>query len=82
MASHDSYYDPPDYGEGEAEVDETVYCKNEECSEFEKDVEWSGTAVWYGTGWTRYCITIDYLCPTCNEESMHEFERESDYYGE
>lgn len=80
MASHDSYYDPPDYGEGEMDVTETVYCKNEDCSEFEQEVEWSGTASWYGRNYSSFTLVVTYKCPACGMDSEHEFDRESDYY--
>ena len=79
MFNPDSYYDPPDYGQGEIEVSESVYCETELCNDFEKEVEWSGTADWYG-GRSEMTIVISYTCPTCGLESTHERTREIEEY--
>jgi hypothetical protein len=80
MVNFDSYLEPPDYGDGEMSVTETVYCKNENCDDFEVEVEWSDTASWYGSSRSSFTLYLEYPCPKCKETSAHEFERDNDYY--
>ena len=78
MVNWDSYYEPPDYGEGEEEVTENVYCNNADCDDFEVDVEWSGIASWYGNNYSTYTVYIEYTCPKCGQTSSHDFEKSSE----
>lgn len=73
---HDSYYEQPDVPEFEKELSETVSCHNEDCSQFEVELEQD--LLFYFTG--NYG-SATYTCPTCNQDSEIEIERDSsDWY--
>lgn len=74
---HDSYYEQPDYSEFEREETETVLCFNEDCSEFEVEVEVDILFHYAGN-----FGTATYTCPACKEESNIEVERDSDYWSD
>ena len=43
MTNWDSYLEPPDYGEGETNnATGVVHCRNENCHEYEVEIEYSG----------------------------------------
>lgn len=71
MRWSDSYYDPPEYPEFEKDLEETVYCRNEECSEFEVEVDKELTFSFSGT-----YGSATYECQTCKQDSEIEIERD------
>lgn len=77
MVNWDSYLEPPDYGEGEMSYSATVECDNEECADFEKEVEWDGEASWYGGSGSNLTVYIYYTCPTCGHQSEHSRDHDS-----
>lgn len=68
-----SYYTPRDYYEGEREATSYVYCSNEDCADFDAELE---VDILYSTsglsGWGEW------KCPTCGTDYTHE--REFDEY--
>jgi len=82
MGSWDSYLQPPDYGEGELETTETVSCQQELCNEFDKEVEWTGTAYAYGSGYSTFTVVVQYTCPECGLVSEHSWDRDNEYYAD
>ena len=81
MVNWDSYLEPPDYGEGEKEMSRTVYCKNEDCTDFEAEVDADLLVSWSGTAGGGAYGSAQYKCPTCNEESTHEFDLDAEDFG-
>lgn len=71
-----NYYTPSESPEGELEQTRAVYCQNEDCRDFELEVEetlivgYSGT---YGSA--------SYNCPTCGLQSDHEFTLDEYDFG-
>lgn len=79
MVNWDSYLEPPDYGEGETDnATGTVYCKNENCDEYEVETAYNGYGYWFGTGGGGAVVQVTYTCPTCQTENEFEFDLVAD----
>lgn len=81
MVNWDSYLEPPDYGEGEKEMTRTVFCKNEECDEFEVEVEADLNVGWSGTGGGGAYGVGYFKCEKCGQESEHGFDLDAEDFG-
>ena len=81
MVNFDSYLEPPDYGEGEKDMNRTLYCQDEDCSEFEVEVDKDVTVQWWGGSGGTASGTATYTCPKCGKDSEHEFDLDAEDFG-
>ena len=70
------YYTPKESAEGELETNKTVYCQNEDCADFEVELDADLLISYYGS-----YGTATYTCPTCKADSTHEFEVDEYDFG-
>lgn len=79
MTNWDSYLEPPDYGEGETDkATTTVYCGNENCRDYDVEIEYNGYGYWFGNAGGGATVQVLYTCPSCQSENEFDYEEYSD----
>lgn len=71
-----AYYTPPEYAEGEYEGTRSLYCRNEDCADFEFEVDVDVVVSYCGSTGTAI-----YTCHRCGQDSDHEFALDDSEIG-